>query len=206
MQSFEGEEIHKKKLVDYPYLILGVFALFVSGACETIPIDGIIIYSQSLNMPIDIARHFSTLTLFIMLFGYLFVSILVPKYITQNKALLFASVWGIITTFVTYITDGIISVYALLSLGFSASMLWGTIWGLSLRGLGRHTKKASAILIMSVIGGGIFPLFFGDLIDRYAHRPQVAVLILIPCYAYIFYYSLKGYKIDSWKSINKTST
>ena len=205
VQSLEGVEIHKKKLVDYPYLILGVFALFVSGACETIPIDGIIIYSQSLNMPMDIARHFSTLTLFIMLFGYLFVSILVPKYITQNKALLFASVWGILTTFVTYFTDGIISVYALLSLGFSASMLWGTIWGLSLRGLGRHTKKASAILIMSVIGGGIFPLFFGDLIDRYAHRPQVAVLILIPCYAYIFYYSLKGYKIDSWKSINKTS-
>ena len=104
VQSFEGEEIHKKKLVDYPYLILGVFALFVSGACETIPIDGIIIYSQSLNMPMDIARHFSTLTLFIMLFGYLFVSILVPKYITQNKALLFASVWGILTTFVTYFT------------------------------------------------------------------------------------------------------
>ena len=159
VQSLEGVEIHKKKLVDYPYLILGVFALFVSGACETIPIDGIIIYSQSLNMPMDIARHFSTLTLFIMLFGYLFVSILVPKYITQNKALLFASVWGILTTFVTYFTDGIISVYALLSLGFSASMLWGTIWGLSLRGLGRHTKKASAILIMSVIGGVFFHFF-----------------------------------------------
>ena len=206
LKNSKEEKNHNKKLVEYPYLVMGVFALFVSGACETIPIDGIIIYSQSLNMPMDIARHFSTFTLFIMLFGYLFVSILVPKYISQNKALLFASVWGLLATVVTYITEGIFSVYALLSLGFSASMLWGTIWGLSLRGLGRHTKKASAILIMSVIGGGIFPLLFGDLIDRYTQRPQVAVLILIPCYAYIFYYAFKGYKIDQWKPITKTTT
>ena len=82
-------------------------------------------------------------------------------------------------------------------------MLWGTIWGLSLRDLGRNTKKASAILIMSLIGGGIFPLLFGDLIDRYAQRPQLAVLILIPCYTYILFYSINGYKVNSWKSFIK---
>lgn len=199
-EDFNG---HEKKLMDYPYLIMGVFALFVGGACETIPIDGIIIYCQSLNMPMDSARHFGTYTLFVMLFGYLFVSILVPKYLSQHSALLFASIWGLLATVLTYFTEGIYSVYSLLSLGFSASMLWGTIWGLSLRDLGRNTKKASAILIMSLIGGGIFPLLFGDLIDRYVQRPQLAILILIPCYTYILFYSINGYKVNSWKSLIK---
>ena len=194
-----------KKLIEYPNLVLGVFALFVSGACETIPIDGIIIYSQSLEIPMNIARHFGTYTLFIMLLGYLIVSILVPKYTSQKNVLLYASIWGLLVTVLTYYTDGIYSIYALLSLGFSASMLWGTIWGLSLRGLGKQTKKASAILIMSLIGGGIFPLLFGDLIDQFPERPQSAILILLPCYAYIFYYSVNGYKIDRWKPLNKAN-
>ena len=151
----------------------------------------------------DTARHFSTYTLFIMLFGYLSVSILVPKYVSQNNALLFASIWGLILTVGAYLTSGIYSVYCMLFLGFSASMLWGTIWGLALRGLGGHTKKASAFMIMSLIGGGIFTVVFGELLDTNTSYPQVSVLILIPCYLFILYYSLKGYSINHWKKISK---
>jgi fucose permease len=190
----------RKSVFDYPYLVLGVIALFVAGACETVPIDGIIIYSQALDIPMDTARHFSTYTLFIMLFGYLLVSILVPKYVSQHQALLFAAVWGLVLTAGAYLTTGILSVYCLLFLGFSASMLWGTIWGLALRGLGGHTKKASAFLIMSLIGGGIVTVIFGDMLDSYADKPQISVLILIPCYLFILYYSLRGYRMDYWKN------
>ena len=193
----------RKSVFEYPYLVLGVVALFVAGACETVPIDGIIIYSQALDIPMDTARHFSTYTLFIMLFGYLIVSILVPKYVSQHQALLFASIWGLLLTVGTYFTSGIFSVYCMLFLGFSASMLWGTIWGLALRGLGGHTKKASAFMIMSLIGGGIVTVIFGDLLDTNAKSPQVSVLILIPCYLFILYYSLKGYRTDYWKKSNK---
>lgn len=196
----------RKSLYYYPYLMMGVAALFVAGACETIPIDGVIIYSQSLDIPMDIARHFSTYTLFIMLFGYLFISVVVPKYISQNKALLFASVWGLVLTLATYFSDGLYSVYCMLALGFSASMLWGTIWGLSLRGLGRHTKKASAVLIMSLVGGGLLPLLFGDLLDRYTDNPQVAVLILVPCYAYILYFALNGHRMEHWTKATEKRT
>jgi len=189
----------RKSVFEYPYLVLGVIALFVAGACETVPIDGVIIYSQALDIPMDTARHFSAYTLFIMLFGYLFVSILVPKYVSQHRALLFASVWGLVLTVGTFLTSGIYSAYCMLFLGFSASMLWGTIWGLSLRGLGGHTKKGSAFLIMSLIGGGIVTVLFGDLLDTYTDYPQFSVLILIPCYLFIFYYSVRGYRMNYWK-------
>ncbi|MEO9894186.1 sugar MFS transporter [Aurantibacter sp.] len=190
----------RKSVYEYPYLVLGVIALFVAGACETVPIDGIIIYCQALDIPMSSARHFSTYTLFIMLFGYLLVSILVPKYVSQQKVLLFASIWGLVLTVGTYLTSGIYSAYCMLLLGFSASMLWGTIWGLALRGLGGHTKKASAFMIMSLIGGGIVTVVFGELLDTYASNPQVSVLILLPCYLFILYYSIKGYRTDYWKT------
>ena len=191
----------RKNVFEYPYLILGVIALFLGGAAEVVPIDGIIIYSQALDIPMDTARHFSTYTLFIMLFGYLIVSLLVPKYVSQQRALLFASVWGLIFTIAAYLTQGLNSVYCMLFLGFSASMLWGTIWGLALRGLGGHTKKGSAFLIMSIVGGGIVTVVFGDLLDRYIDHPQTSVLILVPCYLYILYYSIKGYRTEFWKRV-----
>ncbi|MFK5974621.1 MAG: sugar MFS transporter [Flavobacteriaceae bacterium] len=192
----------RKSVYEYPYLVLGVITLFVASACETVTIDGIIIYSQALDIPMDIARHFSTYTLFIMLFGYLSVSILVPKYVSQNRALLFASIWGLVLSVGAYLTSGIYSAYCMLFLGFSASMLWGSIWGLALRGLGRHTKKASAFMIMSLIGGGIFAVIFGELLDTNPDYPQASVLILIPCYLFILHYSLKGYRMNYWKKID----
>ena len=194
----------RKSVFDYPYLMLGVIALFMGGAAEVVPIDGIIIYSQALDIPMDTARHFSTYTLFIMLFGYLLVSLLVPKYVSQQSALLFAALWGLIFTAATYLTTGLNSVYCLLFLGFSASMLWGTIWGLALRGLGGHTKKGAALLIMSIVGGGVVTVIFGELLDTYIERPQVSVLILAPCYLYILYYALKGYRTEFWGRTSKT--
>ncbi|MEH6682044.1 MAG: sugar MFS transporter [Sediminicola sp.] len=188
----------RKSVLEYPYLVFGVIALFLAGACETVPIDGIIIYSRGLGIPMDVARHLSTYTLFIMLLGYLAVSILVPRFTSQSSVLLFASIWGIILTLITYFTDGIYSAYSMLLLGFSASMLWGGIWGLSLRNLGGHTKKGSAILIMSLIGGGVFTVMFGDLLDGNTSNPQVSVLILIPCYLFILFYAIKGNRMDYW--------
>ena len=61
-------------------------------------------------------------------------------------------------------------------------------------GLGAHTKKGSALLIMSLIGGGVLPLLFGSLLDTYAGYPQTAVLVLIPCYLLILVYATHGHK------------
>ncbi len=190
-------------VLEYPYLVWGVLCLFVAGACEVIPIDGIIIYADVLDIPLSEARHFSTYTLYVMILGYLFVSLTVPRFISQSKMLRFASLWGLIFTIAVYLTEGRNSIYCLLALGFSASMLWGTIWGLALRALGIHTKKASALLIMSLIGGGLFPLIFGVLLDAYPSHPQTSILVLIPCYLYILWYAVLGHKINHWKQTPK---
>lgn len=201
----EGDVVKEIKsrssIFHYPHLILGVLGLFFAAACEVIPIDGMIIYSRALGIPIEEARHFSTYTLYAMLAGYLASTILIPKYLSQNRALQFCAVTGIVLTMGAYFSSGFASIIFLMLMGFGAAMLWGTIWGLSLRELGVHTKKGSAMLLMAVIGGGIFPLIFGRLIDRNPGYPQNAILLLIPCYLVLLFFASRGYRMQSWKRL-----
>lgn len=203
-QKENGEEksvvAHKQSIFHYPYLLFGVISLFLSAACEGIPIDGIIIYSRSLGIPIEEARHFTQYTLYAMLLGYLASTILIPKYLSQHKALQWCAILGLLFTIASYVNTGIVSIYFLILTGFGAAVLWGTIWGLSIRELGRYTKTGSAMLLMSVVGGGIFPLIFGKLIDVNPINPQNAVLLLIPCYLILLLFSTWGYRLESWKS------
>lgn len=192
----------KKGVLSYPYLVLGVIALFCSGACEVIPIDGIILYGKSLGISINESRYFAQYTLYAMMLGYVASTVLIPKYLSQGKALMSAALWGMFFTLVAYFTDGILSVTCLVLMGFSAAVFWGTVWGLSLRGLGKYTKLGSAMLLMSVIGGGIFPVIFGALLDRNTHYPQNAILLLIPCFLFILFFALRGHKIQNWSSKN----
>lgn len=188
----------KEKIYQYPYLVLGVLALFFAGACEVIPIDGIILYSKSLGIPVNESRYFAQYTLYAMICGYILSTLLIPKFVSQQKALLFSALWGILFTVGAFLNNGIVSVACIILMGFSASVFWGTIWGLALRGLGKYTKLGSAMLLMSVIGGGIFPVIFGGLIDLNETQPQNAILLLLPCYVFILFYSLRGYRIKSW--------
>lgn len=195
-ESLEDNFQQKESILQYPYLILGVIALLFSSACEGIPVDGIVLYGRLLGIKVDIARHFATYTLYAMLAGYLFTVITVPKYFSQQQALRISAIWGLVLATVSFIFGGIISIYCIILMGFGSAMLWGTIWGLSLRNLGRFTKKGSALLLMTVIGGGIFPVIYGRLLDINA---RTAIVILIPCYLFLLFYSSYGYRITKWK-------
>ncbi len=195
----QESQLSKSGVFHYPYLILGVLALFVSGACEAIPVDGIIIYSRALGIPLQEARHFGEYTLYAMLAGYLAQTILIPKYLSQHKALALCAVLGIVLSIGAYLTNGMTSVIFIIFMGFAAAWLWGTIWGLAIRDLGRFTKVGSALLLMSVVGGGVFPLLFGRLIDINPDRPQISILILVPCYLILLFYGTRGYRVTTWK-------
>jgi MFS transporter, FHS family, L-fucose permease len=195
-ESPEDNFQQKESIVQYPYLILGVIALLFTSACEGIPVDGIVLYGRLLGIKVDVARHFATYTLYAMLAGYLFTVIAVPKYFSQQQALRISAIWGLVMATVSFIFGGVISIYCIILMGFGSAMLWGTIWGLSLRNLGRFTKQGSALLLMTVIGGGIFPVIYGKLLDINA---RTAIVILIPCYLFLLFYSSYGYRITNWK-------
>ncbi len=197
--SVEGQTITLRKTIfQYPHLILGVVTLFLASACEMIPIDSVIIYGRAIGLTIAEARQFPTYGLVAMLFGYMASIVLIPRYISQQWALRFAAVWGIAFMAGAYLTGGVVSLYCMVLTGFGTALLWGTIWGLALRELGSFTKVGGAMLLMALIGGAIFPVAFGTLIDANPDTPQTAVLMMIPLYLGILAYATWGYKVNRW--------
>lgn len=202
--TIEPLSSRKSTILQFPNLIFGVVALFFSSACEVIPIDGIILYSSGLGIPITESRFFAQFTLIAMTCGYVVSILCIPKCFSQQSALLICTILGFILTIGSYVTNGIISVYFVIAMGFSSAMLWGTIWGLALKGLGKFTKLGSALLLMAVVGGGIFPIIFGRLMDVNYEVPQNAILLLVPCNLVIMGYAF-AVRTDYFKPNKKNN-
>lgn len=96
-------------------------------------------------------------------------------------------------------------------MGLSNALCWPAIWPMALQDLGGYTKIGSAILIMGIIGGAIFPLIYGSLVETIntaneinnvastaKSGNQIAYLILLPTYLIIIFYAFKGHKYRSW--------
>ena len=201
--EIEGKSVDiesRESVFQYPYLVLGVVTMFFASTCEVVPVDSIIIYSRALGLSINEARIFPIYALVAMLMGYLATIIFIPKYISQHKTLQFTALWGILLSLGSYFTEGKTSIFLVSLMGFGTAMLWGTLWGLSLRGLGKYTKIGGAMLLMGIIGGAILPLLFGKLVDTNPQNPQNAILLMIPFYLVILGYGIWGYKLENWNS------
>jgi glucose/galactose transporter len=183
----------KTSVFEFPHLVLGVIALFLYVGVEVIAGDTIITYGRSLGIPLDEARHFTNWTLVFMLVGYLVGIIAIPKYLSQWKALAICAVLGVVFTALAMSTSGKVSVGFIAALGLANSLMWPAIFPLAIRGLGKFTKIGSALLIMAIAGGAILPLVYGGLSDAWANT-RLAYIIMVPCYAYILYYAVRGHK------------
>ena len=188
----------KTSILQFPHLVLGAICIFASCACEALPIDGVILYSKALGISMNESLKFPVYSLFAMVLGYISSIVLIPRFISQQRALLASSVWGLTMVVVSYTLQGALSVYFLIAMSIGNAILWGTIWGLSMKDLGRHTKTGAALLIMAIVGGALITPAFGYLIDANPDHPQRALLLLIPFLLFMFYYSIKGYKLQNW--------
>lgn len=193
------EGADRKSIFSFPYLVLGVIALFLDGSIS-VAVNNSILYGDSLGIPFDISRHFSTYALSFTLFGFLCNTLLIPKYLTQQKAIVLCAITGFSLTVLSFVTDGIASVWFLLAQSFLSAFTWGAIWGLAIRNIGKYTKLGSAFLLMTLISYAIAPMVFGKLIDLNPMNPNLAVLMLIPTYVFLLYYGKSGYKLERWNN------
>lgn len=100
----------------------------------------------------------------------------------------------ILLSLVAVYADGRYVVLALGGLGFFMSIMFPTIFSLGIEGLGEDTKPASALIVMSIIGGAVFPVLMGDIIDRNGDNIQIGYLVPLGCYLVVLLFSLYGYK------------
>jgi FHS family L-fucose permease-like MFS transporter len=83
-------------------------------------------------------------------------------------------------------------VWAVVLIGFFHSIMFPTIFALSLKNLGAYTKLGSSLLVMSIIGGAICPAVMGLVSD--ASNIQRAFVVPLICYLYVLYFAAWGHK------------
>jgi len=93
---------------------------------------------------------------------------------------------------VALLTTGIVPVLAVVLIGFFHSIMFPTIFALSIRNLGPLMKRGSSLLVMAIIGGAVFPAIMGRVSD--ATSIQRAFVVPLLCYVYILYFAMAGYK------------
>ena len=205
----EGETT-KTSIFQFPHLWLGVLTLFMYVGVEVIAGDTIIAYGISLGFPAADAKFFTTFTLLAMVGTYILGVFLIPKFITQALALRASAILGIIFCFCIVFTEGFVSILFVAALGIANALVWPAIWPLTLKGLGKFTKTASALLIMAISGGAVIPPLYGKIVDlskadmvasglsdtvATAHAATEGYWILLPCYIIILYYAIAGHKL-----------
>lgn len=103
------------------------------------------------------------------------------------RMLLIFSILGIIALFVGMMTTGMVSVYAITSVGLFCSTLWPCIFALSVRGLGKHTSQGSSFLIMMIMGGGIISWLQGSVSESIGI--QNSYIVGVACFAYLGFFA-----------------
>lgn len=184
---------NKTSVFQFPHLMLGVLALFLYVGVEVMAGDTIISYGASQGIALSTAKFFTTCTLIAMLLGYIVGIICIPKYFSQEKALRYSAILGIAFSLAAVFTHGYVSVLFIALLGLANSLMWPALWPMAIADLGRFTKIGSSLLIMAIAGGALIPPLYGRLADIL--NPHQAYWIMIPCYAFILYYAVAGYKI-----------
>ena len=182
-----------RNLFQYPHLWLGAACLFAYVGVEVMAGDAIGIYGESLGLPLDHTKFFTSLTLGGMLVGYLVGLVTIPRFISQERYLSISAMLGVVFTIGAFLTSGYLSVAFVALLGFANAMMWPAIFPLAIRGLGRLTEYGSAIMIMGIAGGAIIPQLFAHF--KQAHDFQwVFLLLMVPCYLYILYFAKAGHR------------
>ncbi len=110
----------------------------------------------------------------------------IPKRFSQRQALLASCAGGILLSCAALWVPGVVSLFLLAALGLTNAMIWPSVWGLAVKGLGQHLHIGSSLLIMAIVGGAVLPLVYGFAADRIGL--QAAYFILPVCYGLIGLY------------------
>ena len=181
----------KTSVFQFPHLLLGCLALFLYVGVETVSLGTLVDYANSLGL--EGAANYAWIAPIGIVIGYICGIIFIPKYISQATALKVCSWLAIIGSLLVVLTPSDISIYFISFMALGCSLMWPALWPLAMADLGKFTKAGSSLLIMAMFGGAVIPTLYGWLKD--ITGPQQAYWLCLPCFLFILYYGMAGYKI-----------
>ena len=105
---------------------------------------------------------------------------------------------GMVLSTLTIFVGGIVGLYCLVGISACMSLMFPTIYGIALKGLGDDASLASAGLVMAIVGGALMPPIQGLLIDAgpiFGNIPAIQTSFVLPllCFAVIAFYGYRAH-------------
>jgi len=140
----------------------------------------------------DIPEKIAANWWFIAMVGFMlgrFSGTFLMKYVKPARLLGSYAVINIVLLLIAVFVKGTIAVYAVVLIPFFMSIMFPTIFAMGISGLGEEAKIGSSFLVMSIVGGAIFPLAMGQISDATGGNIQLAYLVPILCFMVVGYFA-----------------
>jgi FHS family L-fucose permease-like MFS transporter len=190
-----SEAVGLRGLSPYKHLLKGVAAQFFYVGAQ-VGVASFVIRFAQYSMPGLPEKHAADY-LKLHLLGFMigrFAGSAIMKHIAASRLLSLFGVSALTCLTVVLLGTGMAPMWALVLLWFFHSIFFPTIFALSLKHLGAYTKLGSSLLVMSIIGGAVFPAIMGYISDM--SNIRYAFLVPFICHAYVLYFAARGYRPD----------
>jgi len=159
-------------------------------------------YAEGIGINSSMAANYQ-LTAFILFFLGRGIGTFMLRYVSSVKLLMTYSLISSILCIGTILINGYLGLYCLVLISFFMSIMFPTIYGLSLEGLSENESKIGAAgLVMAIVGGALLPKFQGSIIDLGgvkvndiiilgASEVNLSFILTLICYLYLVYYCKK---------------
>jgi FHS family L-fucose permease-like MFS transporter len=175
------------KAWDSKVLRLGTLGIFLYVGAEVSIGSFLVSFISQNDLSLDLteASHFVAYYWGGAMIGrFLGASIL--TFVRGSKLLMIHGLAVVVLILLTILTNGALAKWSMLSIGLFNSIMFPTIFSLSIDGLGNKTSEGSGILCMAIVGGAIIPLAQGILADSIGLK--LSYLLPVICYLFIAYF------------------
>ncbi|MGC2502100.1 MAG: glucose/galactose MFS transporter, partial [Silvibacterium sp.] len=189
-----GESPRFSGVLAFPHLLKGVAAQFFYVGAQVGVASFVIRFAQHTHPgTLDTqAANYLKLHLLGFMIGRFAGSGLMKK-IQPAKMLAAFAVGSVVSVLFVIFSSGAAALAGIVGLGFFHSIMFPTIFALSIRHLGSYTKRGSSLVVMAIIGGAVFPAIMGLISD--ASNIQRAFFVPLVCYLFVFYFAVYGYRV-----------
>jgi MFS transporter, FHS family, L-fucose permease len=188
-----------RQLAANPRYRFGVIAQFFNIAAQVCTWTFMIQYvQQALGGTLQLGGYVLQISLIVFLFSRFLMTWLMGFI---RATVLLAALGGLAVLLCVYamINPNLSGVIAVAALSFCLSLMFPTIYGVALRGLGPATKFGAAGLVMAIVGGALMPLVQGKVID--ATSPAFSFIVPAICYAVVMLYGI--YDLKARQSVGR---
>ena len=192
--GFTIEETPKpsKKLFQHRHFVWAAIAQFFNVAAQSGTWAYFINYGHDkMGLTDKVAAGYMSIFMLMMLGGR-FIGTALMRFIAPNKLLASFALGNILMCIIVAQNFGWPSFIALFMINFFFSIMFPTIFSLGIKNLGAQTQQASSFISMGVVGGAVFPYIMGQIAN---HDVAKAYYLPIVCYAVIFMFGYKFYKV-----------